>query len=355
VGIGLLIKDTEQLAETLWSKTDENTGFPKDTNIYNFAFINFPHPLNIIPEQLLKTYISTSIFPIQANKKEKGISMTGGDIHLFHEISGTSNSNINYTWSKNDISLLIKKAVEWWDADKKYLKEKDTPGIFGSIPDEFKARFQNLVSLFSNIFFPNHQLIEESEKKELQRILDEFEKFGILNIEAKASCFHLLPHTQNEIYTSIYENLFSKSNKKVIDALEGFKKLLEASAENVDDLLQIISEQVRSRSETGLVSFIKVITLVVQEYPKLINDKILSDLKIGLTNLISETVILPQDTYENIANKISYKKEASYLTVALKSYFNSKKEKTPDYVEEWKKLCLDKNEFSEIRRIWEDA
>jgi len=346
---------TEQLAKTLWSKTDESTGFPEDTNYYYFAFINFPHPANIVPEQLFKTYISNSAFPIQANKKKKGISMTGGDIHLFHEIRGTSKLNINYTWSKGEISLLIKKAVEWWDADKKYLKEKDTPGIFGSTPDEFIARFRNLVSLFSNIFSPNYQLIEESEKKELQRILNEFEDFGVLNVEAKASCFHLLPHTQNEIYSSIYENLFSKSNNKVIDALEGFKKLLGVSADNVGNLLKIISEHVRNRHETGIVSFIKVITLVVKEYPKLINDKILSDLKIGLTNLISETVILPQDTYENIANKISYKREASYLTVALKNYFNSKKEKTPDYVKEWKKLCLDKNEFSEIRRIWEDA
>lgn len=94
---------------------------------------------------------------------------------------------------------------------------------------------------------------------------------------------------------------------------------------------------------------------MVKEYPDFLNDKILSDLKIGLTNLISETVILTQDTYENVANKISYKREAAYSTVAIKNYFNSKKEKTPDYIEEWKILCLDKNEFSEIRRIWEDA
>ncbi len=346
---------TEQLAKTLWSKTDESTGFPKDTNYYYFVFINFPHPANIDPEQLLKTYISTSTFTIQANEKKKGISMTGGDIRLFHEIKGTSYLNINYTWSKSEINLLIKKAVEWWDADKKYLKEKDTPHAFGSTLNEFKARFRNLVSLFSNIFSPNYQLIGESEKKELQRILNEFEDFGILNVEAKASCFHLLPHTQNEIYVSIYENLLSKSNNIVIDALEGFKKLLELSADTVGDLFHIISEHVRGRSETGLVWFIKIITLVVKEYPKLIDDRILSDLKIGLTNLISETEILLKDTYENVNNKLSYKKEAAYLTVALKEYFNTLKEKTPDYIEEWKTSCLDKNEFSEIRRIWEDA
>ncbi len=348
-------KQTDQLGELLWSKKEEKSGFPKDTKYYYFAFINLPHPSNVNPEQLLREYIYKTEFQIQANKQGKGVSMTGGNIRSFQEINGTSNSNINYTWHKEDIRVLIKKSVEWWDADKKYLKEKNTSHFFGSIKEEFMERFTNLISLYSNIFGPNYKLIDESQKKELQRILNEFEEFRMLNNEATASCYYLLPRNKDKIYTKIYENLFSKSKSKIDDALKGVIKLIELNIDNIDNLVLTISEQIRNRSEIGLVSFIDVMTLVINDYPDFINDKIFTNMKIGLSHLISETEILSQDSTEIVINKISYKIGAAKLTVALNNYFNWKRIKIPEYINKWKTLRLNKNEFSEIRKIWEDA
>lgn len=348
-------KQIELLANSLWHNIDSNTGFPSDSIYLLYSYLILPHPKNINPEKLLKAYLAASLFPIQAHKTDKGVPMTGGYIPIFQEITGTSNSEAKYFWSKSDISLLLKKLIEWWDADKKYLEVVDKPDAFGSIPNEFKARFSNLISIFTDILFPNDRLMEESEKDEVLRVIYEFERYKMINLAAKASFYHLLPNDQEEISRNIYESLFSKEREKVIDALNGFKTLLESSNDSAEVLLSVVTEHIRSRNETALSSFIKLISFIIKRYPKLITSRILADLKLGLTYLQKETQILSDDTPEDVDNKLSIKEEAASLTVVLKNYYSTKKIKVPEYINSWGKLCLDKNEFSEIRRIWEDA
>jgi len=348
-------KQIEQLANSLWHNIDSNTGFPSDSIYLLYSYLILPHPKNINPEKLLKAYLAASVFPIQAHKADRGVPMTGGYIPIFQEINGTSNSDAKYSWSKSDISLLLKKLIEWWDADKKYLEVDDKPDAFGSIPNEFKARFSNLISIFTDILSPNYRLMEDSEKDEVIRVLNEFERFRMVNLAAKVSFYRLFPNYQEEITRSIFECLFSKEREKIIDALNGFKILLKVSASSHEDIVSVISEHIRSRTGTALVSFIKIISFVIKKYPKLINSKVLSDLKLGLTYLQKETQILSDDTPGDVDNKLSIKRESAYLTVVLKNYYSSKKIKMPEYINTWKTLCLEQNEFSEIRRIWEDA
>lgn len=46
--------------------------------------------------------------------------------------------------------------------------------------------------------------------------------------------------------------------------------------------------------------------------------------------------------------------KAAHLTVALYAYYESKNIDIPNYINQWENLCLNSNEFSEIRKIWED-
>ena len=289
-------KQIEQLANSLWLNIDSNNGFPSDSIYYLYSYLILPHPKNINPEKLLKDYLAASAFPIQALKVDKGVPMTGGHIPIFQEIIGTSNSPAKYSWSKTDISSLLKKLIEWWDSDKKYLEVDDKPDSFGSIPSEFKARFSNLISIFTDILSPNDHLIEDSEKDEIIRILNEFEHYKMINLAAKVSFYRLLPNDQEKITRNIFENMFSKEREKIIDALNGFKTLLKLSAFGHENIMSVISEHIRSRTGTALVSFIKIISFVIKKYPKLINSKVLSDLKLGLTYLQNETKILSDDT-----------------------------------------------------------
>ncbi len=346
---------TIKLGKLIWSKVDDNTGFPVETNYYNFAFIGLPHPININPAQLLKEYISTSTFNVQANKRKKGISFHAGEIPLFREINGTSNKNISYAWEKKDINLLAKKTIEWWDGDKKFLLDKDSSSPFGSIFDEFKARFNHLIFIFSNILSPNYNLLEKQAKIDVARVIDELPNYNLSNLQIKSALYNSLSKEQLEIRLSLYNNLFSWSKQNVTDSLRGVIKLLEVSPESTVELINAIGENIRSYNINYLYDFLNVMTIVFEEHPELIAEKILENLEIGLTNLIEETKISVEDSNNTIDLKLSNKQRAAYLTVALNNYYKSKNINSREYIQKWKDLCLVTDEFSEIRRIWQDV
>ncbi|MBU0473817.1 MAG: SIR2 family protein [Bacteroidetes bacterium] len=344
-------KQSNQLGILIWSKTDETTGFPLGTNFYNYSFINLPHPKNINPENLLRKFISNSKFPIQATTKEKSIQFIGNHIPIFKEIIGTSSPKIKYTWQINDISILVSNIVVWWDADKQYLRN-DNNGFFGSISEEFTNRFANLVVIFSRILATHYSSMNEKNKNEVLRILFELKDYNLPYLEALASFYNILPNKQKEIYLAVYKNLFSKSNSIISDSLSGAKKLIQNSDKNCIALINVIGEIIRGLNTLELDSYLNVIADVVKDYPELVNTKLLKDIEIGLSNLVSETIILPYDSNEEFSKKLIYKRQVAKLSVALYKYYESKKSIMPNYLLQWKEICLDINEFSEIRNIW---
>jgi len=343
-----------KIAKLLWNKIDKKTGFPSDTNYYNFAFINLPHPKNKNPEELLRNYITATPFDIIAHKKERRISMTGGNIRICIEIEGTTNPDINFTWKKKDIALLVSRLIEWWDSDKKYLQKNDA-NQFGSTHDEFKYRFDHLHSILSEIVSVHIEYVSREDLINLKRIISEASEYNLPHINTKAAFCHVFPEFQNEVKSLIFNNLFARSRDKVVDALSACVKLIKSSSQDTIDLVKLISENIRSLLNTDLKGFLNVITFVVSDHSDLLDDKILNDLQIGLNNLIPETKIEEEDTDEQVHYKLIYRREAAHLTVALSKYFTSQKINIPDYVSQWKELCINPNEFAEIRNVWVNA
>lgn len=344
-------QETVQLSEILWCKTEKRTGFPTSTNYYYYSFINLPHPSSINPEELLRTYISTISFPIHAYKKENKIPMTNGDDQLFGEINGTASSEVNFKWSKNDIKSLSRELIKWWDADKKYLKTNDAKQ-FGSRHDEFQNRFRNLNSILSDLIPAYFHYLSDRESIEIKRILEEAREYNLFNVEVIASYVHIFPEIKENIHSYIYNSLFSKSRNEVVDALSACVKLIKVSPEDANDLIPLIGENIRSLNKNDLKGSMKVMTFIVSNYSELINTKTLKDLRIGLTNLISDTIISKEDSDKNVHNKLNYRQAAAHLTVALSKYYILKEITVPQYVLDWKGNCLNLNEFSEIRNIW---
>lgn len=86
---------------------------------------------------------------------------------------------------------------------------------------------------------------------------------------------------------------------------------------------------------------------------KLLSNDILSDLEVGLNFLYNEISIKFGDTDENVYKKMLIKRNASNLLVLLKKYYVYELNIClPDYITRWETMCLDENEFSEIRNIW---
>ena len=354
--INCLTKEqTDQFVAILYSNVDKITGFPLNTNYYNFSFLNFPSPEGINPEQLLRNYIKMSPFPVQSSLKDKGVSITRGRIHIFQDIFGTTNSNVVFKWNIDDVQVLLTKCIEWWDADKKFLLEKEKPNIFGSIPVEFKARFKFLVSIFSNIIAPSYEALNEPTKRNVIRILNEFSRYGLEDLEVKVSFSKYLVNKHRGIFNRVLKNLASKNKNEVKDALNAVEKLIKILPEVIEEPLFNISDHIRTRNETELASFLKLMSIVVKKYPQHLNKKILYNLDNGISFLISETKIHSEDSSYTIDLKLSLKEETARLTLALYYYFSLKKKKLPEYINQWKRLCLDNDEFSEIRRVWEDA
>lgn len=341
-------------AKILWGSIDEKTGFPKGTNYYNFAFISLPHPKKANPEELLRNYITSNPFPIHAHKKEKGLPMTGGNIRVFTEIEGTTNTDIDFNWKPEDITLLVGRLIEWWDADKKNLLTDDA-NKFGSTYDEFFGRFSHLNTILSEIISVHINCLSKEEKSNIKRIIGEASEYNLPNINTKAAFCHVFQEFQEEVKSLIFNNLFARSKDKVIDALSACVKLIKSSPQDATDLVRLIAENIRSLLSTDLKGFLNVMTFVVSDHSDLLDDKVLNDLKIGLSNLIPETKIEEEDSDEQVHYKLIYRREAARLTVALSKYYTSKNIEIPTYVSQWKELCLNPNEFAEIRNVWKNA
>jgi hypothetical protein len=347
---GLLNKTQQnKFAKVLWKSVDKN-GFPIDTNYYYFAFIKFPHPNDVNPAELLRSYIKNTKLPIEGKKeKGSGIGMSKGDYPLFHNILGTSNDKIDFQWNKEDINELVANIIEWWNSDKEYLKQTGER-FMGSISDEFKARFKNMVWIFSNVMVSNIELLDSKLYPQIEKLLSELSDYGMPDLEAKVSFLKLFPNKKQEIYDKIKLQLYSKNEEAILDAVNAVSVLVIFGNEDVFDLVKNIAENIKSRTEIALDRFLESMTVIMKYNQKLITESILSDLQLGFEFLYNE--ILIYDTEEIVHKKLLIQRSASHLLVLLKKYYLERNKIIPQYISKWESICLDENEFAEIRNIW---
>ncbi|MDD4529025.1 MAG: SIR2 family protein [Bacteroidales bacterium] len=338
-----------KFATNLWKYVD-NYGFPKDTNYYYFAFISFPHPKDVNPKDLLKKYLRLAKLPIQG-KDAKNISFYGGDIPIFNNILGTSSREIDYNWEKEDINQLILEIIGWWNNDKEYLKQTESH-FFGSISDEFRKRFRKMIEIFSNVIKTNIKLLDSSLIIQIENILDELFEYGMPDLEAKVSFIEIFPNKKHEIYNKIKIQLYSKNEKLILDALHAISIIIISNDEHAVELLKYISENIKCRTEIGLDRFIESMKIILRFKEQLFTDEILNDLQIGLEFLLNEISINQEDNEGIVHKKMSIKQSSSYLLIALKKYYLRQNISIPQYINDWERMCLDVNEFSDIRNIW---
>ena len=303
----------------------------------------------------MQKYFNESLFPIESTNKANGVTISHGNIPLLYNYNNIIRNDINYKWEKTDIILLISKISKWWHADKKYLLHKETNDGFGSITEEFKIRFETLKIILSYIIAPFYSELEKNERSEIDIIINELPNFKLSNITIRAALYNVYPQEQIELKSLMFENLFSYTESDVIDSLDGILILLDISPDASTEFITAICENIRSVNKIAVNKNIEIITLIVSDYPTLINNRMLKDLEIGLSNLIKYTSILSNDSSDIINNKLLTKFKSAKLSLALNKYYNSTKTKTPKVIIGWKNSCLNPNEFSEIRKIWIDG
>jgi len=346
----------------LWSQVDQDFDLPKDTDFYKFAFLNLPYPDDISPGTLFKKFILKERFPIQKLKKDNGISITGGDIQLCYEIvTGTKNKYLNKNgveWSLDEALTILNQLIEWWDSDKHYLKQDDTTSIFSTIPDEFGARFRHLVLIISNVIAPVlHKNSNKETKESIIRLLNELSEYEIPCVQAKAACIPLIDN-KAYIYLEIVDAISSKEHSRIIDALYAVLELLDYTKSpsdlecELDDILNILSQQIKWRRQDSLISTLNIISNIVSEFPQYLNEKFLSDVMIGLKYLCNESNPSNLEVQIDVSDRLLYRRSAAHLAFRLYRYYSEKQETVPQAIIDWKNICSDKNEFAEICNQW---
>lgn len=357
-------EDIKEFSRVLWSQIDENSGFPTDTYFYKFAFLDLPYPETFDPFAIFKEFILKEPIPIQSLKKDKGVSMTGGDISIFNEIiNGTkskfTDNDIAVQWSEEETLNIFERLIEWWNYDKHYLKEDNTIRIFGSIPDEFYSRFRNLVSIISIMLPPTLSIKEKEEVKSLMlQLFKEFDEYDITYLQAKSACLQLLDLNISSIYSNILDAISSKDNSKIIDSINAILEILNLyngsieSNDELDKMLDILSDQIKWRREDALTSTLNAASTIVTRFPRYLNERFLQDILIGLNYLCDESNPKNESINNDIGDRLSYRKSSAYLAFKLFLYYSKKEQSIPATIIRWQEICLDENEFAEIRNQW---
>jgi hypothetical protein len=339
-----------EFSRKLWEYRD-NSGFPDDTNYYHFAFLELPHPKEIIPEKIIDEYILKTFFPIQGYEKSKGIPFTGGYFPIFQNIIGLANESINYAWDKEKINLLVNRIIEWWNIDKKYLISDDSNYTI----NEFKARFNNIINIFINVFSPNIKLIDKEIIPILKLLLDEFHNYSIPDIASKIVFIEFYPENDDELIQKLLLKFKSKEEDSIIDSINAIRVLLKKNHKTLTKFVKTLSEIIKYRTNIYLNRYINLMIHILRKYSNLVTEDILNDIFVGLEYLIKETTITINDNDEEVNKKLLYRNSCSELACLLKYYLIKNNKNIHECVLLWENICLDENEFSEIRTTWKNC
>ena len=354
--LGLLVGDQgSRLGEALWSRTDD-LGLPRDTDFYKCEYLNLPRPERVDPVPLLKEYIRNAPLPIQKQSPGKGVHVSmGGKIAMCTELAG---SGVTIQWTEKEITEILTRLLEWWDADKEWMTGKRKASRFGLVREEFAARAVQLVdALAYGVAQALSPATDEATRHALSRLLSELSDAGLPCLRAATACLHLFPDQEQRVLTSIEDALVSNDHERVVDGLEAILGLLKPDGssigrENMAALLRHVSRSVMYRHIVGLRSALNTMSRVVGKHPEHFAADT-EELTIrGLHALADDT-----DPAAGVANlpfpeKLGIRQAAAHLAYALFVHYNRQGTDIPESIEVWRAICQSENEFAEIRNEW---
>ena len=353
---------SEQFGNVLWGQTGED-GMPAGTNYYRHAFLDLPHPVKIDPVALFMKYVRGARFPAQESTTP--ISIEFGGIPggaLCHEIKDSK----NVPWSDNDVRSIVRRLVEWWDADKGNLKRMDVPGPFPSIADAFKKRLSALVgTLTAMIVRRTDSLDDENTRKTLKRVIEECSEHKLPALAAEMACVSLFPEWRERVLHRVEDEMTSTRDEVVIDALTAILVVSERAAadterEDMMRLLRSASHMVRWRRKPVISVTISTVRDVLGRHPWAFADDIQRSVLLGLHRLIGDTAVhrtsvAGSDENENpkeVSAKLSVRRSAASLAYRLFEHYRERGEAIPGEVTAWETVCQSNDEFAEIRNQW---
>jgi hypothetical protein len=223
-------------SKNLWMHSDGD-GFPKQKGLLNISFISLPHPKNISPVDLLRTYIKNTPFD-QARGigtitiDNHSIDITNGDIAILHNIAATDQDRTKYIWTDEDINTLTDNIINWWNTNKHYLM--DTEEFWGtSISQEFKQRFSTIEQIITGVIAYNFSKINSENIAALKIMIDDLPNYGISNLNIKSALNDDYSIAFSELEKEILSALSSSSEDTISDAVNGILTLAKKGGTSI--------------------------------------------------------------------------------------------------------------------------
>jgi len=358
-----LLDDSQRqnLAGAIWRVTDQY-GLPDGTDFYKFAFLGFPHPEDVDPAKLFKNYVKSTTFPIQKNKQDKGVGITGGNIPIVHEIIG-ANGNGGSIWTAEDAAEILQRLLEWWDSDKERLSEKENvPEGFSSIPEEFRTRFARMVELLAEVVVPKLSVDSPDDvKTSLGRLLKEIREHELPALDAEAACLHIYPEQEDDVHNRINEALISKQDIVERDGLRAIAKIIldgnnDADASSVEyNPVSMLSQYLTWCPTHSISLALWIIVRILKNLPTSFSTSLEVATQRRLNRLLTDTAYDSDNPDLIFDEKLEVRRISSILAAALWKYYRSRSLPVPEVVEKWRESCLSPDEFSEIRNAWVDC
>ncbi|MCL8537999.1 SIR2 family protein [Chryseobacterium gallinarum] len=351
----LTTPQSQKLFNAIWSQTDEAWGFPKNTNYYHFAFINWPHPEDINVEEMYKKYINENNFNVQNLKADKGIGMSRGSDRYFEELyygSKTINNDNGVIWNINELENILVKCETWWKLDKSYLQDEKykDEGFGGSIYEEFVSRFNKLPDIISRVLGFYKDTLNNNIVHRIKTISEELESNNIPVLRIKV-VFNFYNHYENYL-SDLKKGLRSNNRRILLDALNSVILAVHCSSYANDTifinrLIDILSIPLQWKMLDLLGDIFDVFEDFIN-HSKIVSDSVKQELYDSLQYVlhlsiddkisIDDFLLLKQKSIK-LASSI-YKKNLEYnLSV-------------PQIVYDWKAISQSNEEFSDIRNRW---
>lgn len=294
---GLLTSQQQKrLGETLWLKHDRY-GFPADTIYYRFAFLSFPHPIDVDPNVLIKKYLRDCRMPCVG--KNGAVSVYGVHMPILQEIKGIISRGDRFVWDAETLCSVCVGLVGMWDNDKEWLLKKEKESGF-SIKEEVQSHFEDVAIIVAVAVAPNYRLLETDLVEDILRMTMEYEAFGLPSFRMKVAFDELLKAPLDYAW-EIRKRLVSPNIRVVDDCVSAITDLFKRGDE-VMEWVRLMSECFRSNSQQEVIPIINGLGFFVQN-ETFRNDQIISaNLVLGLERLYDETEIVSNET-EASANK----------------------------------------------------
>jgi hypothetical protein len=355
-----LLSESQKISfgNNLWKIKNED-GFPKQRILLNSAFLNFPHPKDILPVRLLKKYIdktswdvdTRNINIIKGKKYETSLSITHGHIPILEEIIGTNKYKDQYQWTKKEINSLTEKIVNWWNLNKHYLNDKEEFLGF-KVAREFELRFTRIKEIIVSVIADNFTDINTKNAARLKEVIEDIPNFDIRTLHIKAALYCFDPIEFSKIEKDIAQALSSNSENKISDAISAILTFADKKYDEIIQTIDIVSNNLRCCKSEGLICCLHCLTIIIRKHPEYISNTTLQNIELGLNYLKDYTLIDESDDDITVDHKMLYKQEIAKLLPVLDAYYKVKNLNVTSVANDWIKIVTDENEFSDIRNAY---